>query len=107
MEQFAIGANFESAAARGNQRERFDALAELKDLGRQTDSLRRVISNDAVFDRDFGFHRQTPFRNETIDVIGAGQDSRSCCSPIRGKSAAVSPEGLHLPRLLESEIQAA
>ena len=78
MEQFAIGANFESAAARGNQRERFDALAELKDLGRQTDSLRRVISNDAVFDRDFGFHRQTPFRNESIDVIGTGQDSRSC-----------------------------
>ena len=50
MEQFAIGANLESAAARGNQRERFNALAELENFGRQTDGLRRVISNDAVFD---------------------------------------------------------
>jgi hypothetical protein len=62
MEQFAIGANLECAAARGNQRERFDALAELKNFGRQTDGLRRVVSNDAIFDRYFGFHRQTPFR---------------------------------------------
>jgi len=77
MEQFAIGANLESAAARGNQRERLYALAELKNLGRQTDGLRRVVSNDAVFDRDLGLHRQTPFQNETIDVIGAGQDARS------------------------------
>ena len=50
MEQFAIGANLESAAARGNQGERLDALAELKNFGRQTDGLRRVVSNDAVFD---------------------------------------------------------
>ena len=50
MEQFAIGANLESAAARGNQRKRLDALAELKNFGRQTDGLRRVVSNDAVFD---------------------------------------------------------
>ena len=62
MEQFAIGANFESAAARGNQRKRLYALAELKNFGRQTDGLRRVVSNDAVFDRDLGLHRQTPFR---------------------------------------------
>jgi len=50
MEQFAIGANFEGAAARGNQHKRFDALAEFENLGRQTDGLRRVVSNDAVFD---------------------------------------------------------
>jgi hypothetical protein len=50
MEQFAIGANFESAAARRNQCKRFDTLAEFEDLSRQTDGLRRVISNDAVFD---------------------------------------------------------
>jgi len=56
MEQFAIGANFESAAARWNQRERFNALAELENFGRQTDGLRRVVSNDAVFDRDLGLH---------------------------------------------------
>jgi hypothetical protein len=50
MEQFAIGMNLESAAARGNERERLDALAELKNFGRQTDGLWRVVSNDAVFD---------------------------------------------------------
>ena len=57
MEQFAIGANFEGAAARRNQRKRFNALAEFENFGRQTDGLRRVVSNDAVFDRDFGLHR--------------------------------------------------
>ena len=50
MEKFAIGADLESAAARGDERERFDAFAELKNFGRQTDGLRRVVSNDAVFD---------------------------------------------------------
>ena len=50
MEQFAIGANLEGAAARGNQRERFNALAELENFSRQTDGFRRVVSNDAVFD---------------------------------------------------------
>ena len=62
MEKFVIGANLESAAARGNQGERLDALAELKNFGRQTDGLRRVVSNDAVFDRYLGFHQQAPFR---------------------------------------------
>src|ERR1700758_1905403 len=62
MEQFAIGANLKGAAARGDQRERFEALAELKNFGRQTDGFRRVVSNNAVFDRDFGLHPQTPFR---------------------------------------------
>ena len=65
MEQFAIGANLESAAARGNQRERLNPLAELENFSRQTDGFRRVVSNDAVFDRDLGFHRQTPFRGRS------------------------------------------
>ena len=56
MNEFAIGANFEGAAARRNQGKRFDPLAEFENLGRQTDGLRRVVSNDAVFDRYFGFH---------------------------------------------------
>ena len=68
MEQFAIGANLESAAARGNQRERLDALAELKNFGRQTDGLRRVVSNDAVFDRDFGLHRQNSFPRTKLSM---------------------------------------
>jgi hypothetical protein len=64
MEQFAIGANLESATARWNKRERLDAFAEFKDLGRQTDGLRRVVSNDAIFDRDFRFHPVSSFPSE-------------------------------------------
>jgi hypothetical protein len=50
MEQFAIDANFEGTATRWNQCKRFNALAEFENFGRQTDGLRRVVSNDAVFD---------------------------------------------------------
>ena len=56
MEEFAIGANFEGATARRDERERLDTLAEFKNLGRQTDGLGRVVSNHAIFDRYFGFH---------------------------------------------------
>ena len=74
MEQFAIDADFECAAARGNQRERFDALAELENFGRQTDGLRRVVSNNAVFDRYLGLHRLAPFQHETIGAVPNGQE---------------------------------
>ena len=74
MEQFAIGANLESAAARGNQRKRLNALAELENFGRQTDGLRRVVSNDAVFDRYLGLHRLAPFQHETIGAVPNGQE---------------------------------
>lgn len=50
MEQFAIGPNFEGAAARRSQGERLDTLAEFQNFRRQTDGFRRVVSNDAVFD---------------------------------------------------------
>ena len=56
MEQFAIGANFKCAAARWDERERFDAFAEFKYLGRQTDGLGRVVSDHAVLYRYVGFH---------------------------------------------------
>ena len=75
MEQFSIGADLESAAARRNESERRDALAEFENFGRQTDGLRRVVSNDAVFDRDFGFHPSTPFRCKIIGAIERGQDA--------------------------------
>ncbi len=75
MEKFPIGANLESAAARGNERERLDALAEFKNLGRQTDGLRRVVSNDAVFDRHLGFHDELLSKNKTIGAIKCGQDT--------------------------------
>ena len=57
MEQLAIGADFEGAATGRDEGERLNALAELENFGRQTDGLRRVVSDDAVFDRYFGFHR--------------------------------------------------
>ena len=61
MEQFTIGANFKSAAARWDERKRFDAFAEFKNFGRQTDGLGRVVSNYTIFDRDFRFHRARSF----------------------------------------------
>jgi len=75
MEEFSIGADLESAAARRNESERRDALAEFENFGRQTDGLRRVVSNDAVFDRDFGFHPSAPFRCKIIGAIERGQDA--------------------------------
>ena len=74
MEEFSIGADLESAAARRNESERRDALAEFENFGRQTDGLRRVVSNDAVFDRHLGFHQRAPFRRERIGVKKAGQE---------------------------------
>ena len=66
MEKFAIGANFKGAAARGNEGERFDAFAEFKDFGRQTDGLGRVVSNHAVFDRDFRLHPASSFPTKMV-----------------------------------------
>jgi hypothetical protein len=68
MEQFAIGANLEGAAARGNQRERFNALAELEDFSRQTDGFRRVVSDDAIFDGYFGLHRASSFPSTKLSM---------------------------------------
>ena len=75
MELFSIGADLESAAARRDESKRRDALAKFENFGRQTDGLRRVVSNDAVFDRDFGFHPLAPFRCEIIGAIECGQDA--------------------------------
>jgi hypothetical protein len=73
VEELAIGANLKSAAARGNERQRLDALAEFKNLGRQTDGLRCVVSNHAVFDRHLGFHNELLSESEPIGVKKAGQ----------------------------------
>jgi hypothetical protein len=58
MKELSIGANFKGAAARRDERERLDPFAEFENFGRQTDGFRRVVSNDAVFDRYFGLHFQ-------------------------------------------------
>ena len=57
MERFAIGTDFEGAAAGWNQGERRDPIAQIENLSRQTDGFRRVVSNCAVLNPDFGFHR--------------------------------------------------
>jgi hypothetical protein len=56
MKELSICADLKSAAARRNESERFNALSEFENFGRQTDGLGRVVSNYAVFDRDVGFH---------------------------------------------------
>jgi hypothetical protein len=56
MKELSICADLKGATARRNKGERFDALSKFEDFGRQTDGLRRVVSNYAVFDRDVGFH---------------------------------------------------
>jgi hypothetical protein len=66
VEQFSIGANFKGAPARRNEGERFDAFAEFKNFGRQTDGLRRVVSNDAIFDREFSLH---PVRSFPVKML--------------------------------------
>jgi len=56
MELFAIDGDFKGATAGGDEGERPNAIAEFENLGRQTDGLRRVVSDHAVLDLDFGFH---------------------------------------------------
>ena len=56
MDEFPVRVNLKRATTRRNEGERFDSFAELEDFGRQTDGLRRVVSNHAVFNRNFGFH---------------------------------------------------
>ena len=57
VERFTIGADFEGAAARWDEGKRRDPFAEVENLSRQTDGFRRVVSNRAILDPDFGFHR--------------------------------------------------
>ena len=83
MERFAISADFEGAAAGWNQGERRDAIAELENLGRQTDSLRGVVSNAAILDPDLGFHRsllsssEISGKQERVKVVPLGLDGVS------------------------------
>jgi hypothetical protein len=54
MDKFTIDANFESAAARGNQF-RIDP-GDIANLSRQTGGPRFVVSSCAIFDANVGFH---------------------------------------------------
>lgn len=52
VDQFVVDTNLELSAAGGNQGEACDVLFEFEQLLRQTDGLRFVVSNTAVFDRN-------------------------------------------------------
>jgi hypothetical protein len=73
VEQFSIGADFEGAAARRHERERRDPIAEFENLSRQTDGFGRVVSNAAILDPDFGFHRSLLSKGEAIGQKNRGQ----------------------------------
>jgi hypothetical protein len=93
VEQFAIGANFERAAAGWYQRERRDPIAEFKNLSRQTDGFRRVVSNHAIFDPDFGFHQVLLSQVRSYRQGEAGQGACSLgCSRIGGAFPGVRVE---------------
>jgi hypothetical protein len=94
MEQFAIGANFESAAARWNQRKRLDALAELENFGRQTDGLRRVVSNDAVFDGYFGLHRNELLSAAKLSIWLERVKIHTCGFPGALRECSLDPSAL-------------
>ena len=88
MERFSIGADFECAAAGRNQRERRYALAEIENLGRQTDGLGRVVSDHAILDPDFSFHRRllsfseiSGKGNRVKEAEGGGGSSRCARAP--------------------------
>jgi hypothetical protein len=95
MEQFSIGADLESAAARRNKSERRDALTEFENFGRQTDGLRRVVSNDAIFDRDFGFHLELLSEENATGRARDGQAaptvSREICLTISSGGRRLAP----------------
>ena len=61
MDKFSIGANLKCTAARGDQGKRLDTLAEVENLGRQTDGLGRVVSNYTIFNGHLGFHPLSSF----------------------------------------------
>ena len=85
MEQFSIGANLKGTPTGGDESERFDAFAEVKNFGRQTDGLWRVVSNHAIFDRDFGFHPVMLLSGKNgTEVDGNGQGARFAGSELYG-----------------------
>ena len=100
MERLAIGADFEGAATRWNQGKRRDPFAEIENLSRQTDGFRRVVSNCAVLDPDFGFHRTLLSSREISGKrrrVKVGEVDASLCVA-RGRMSAVTRH----PRSTES-----
>ena len=96
MKQLAVGMNFKSSATRRNEGERFDAFAELENFGRQTDGLRGVVSNHAIFDRDLGLHGKLLSEVDVIGTSKPGQDA----ALTRRRRLTSQPAGLEARRRL-------
>ncbi len=88
MKELSICADLKSAAARGNEGKRLNALSEFENFGRQTDGLRRVVSNHAVFDRHVGFHFELLSEVNVIGSAKAGQEM-CVCDDLRGPSLSL------------------
>ena len=89
MKELSIGADLKCAAARGNERERLDAFAEFENFGRQTDGLRRVVSNDAIFDRDFRLHSVRSFPVKMVRKSGEAVKGRTV-GPLLDRGGGIS-----------------
>lgn len=93
MDELIISANLERAAAGWNQRERRDAIAEFKNFGRQTDGLRRVVSDDAIFDGDFCLQRELSFPGTSVRKPPAPVNCRSCAFSILEREVDAGADG--------------
>ena len=81
MKELSIDADLKCAAARGNERERLDSFAEFENFGRQTDGLRCVVSNHAIFDRHFGLHFELLSGGKVIGAAKSGQAGQNRFAP--------------------------
>jgi hypothetical protein len=78
IDGFAVDRDLETTAARRNQLQRADALLQFKEFFRQTDGMRFVVSDRAVFNGDFQTHKRAnararktarqAFRPATVDA---------------------------------------
>ena len=96
VKELSMGANFECAAARRDERERLDPLAQFENFGRQTDGLRGVVSNHAIFDRDLGLHGKLL---SEVDVIGTSKPGQDAALTRRRRPTS-QPAGLEARRRL-------
>ena len=82
MEELSIGLDFERPAARRDEGERLNALAQFEDLGRQTDGLGRVVSNYTIFDRYLRFHSSS-FPTNRLSLEKGGSRRAVADMPVR------------------------
>jgi hypothetical protein len=90
VQELAVGADLEGSARGRNKSERRDAFSKFKNFGRQTDGLRRVVSDYAVFDRNFSFHRDLLSSKKGIDTSKLGQGGVSVATIAGGPCLTIA-----------------